>query len=388
MTVFSILQPNDLSFGRGCAAHAARKVLGFGRRVLLVRGRSVRWCDDFHADLVAAGAKVTVLPCSREPHLSDVVAATDAARAAQVDVVVAVGGGSVIDLAKATAALINATHPLIDYLEGVGSGRALDAVPVPFVAIPTTAGTGAEVTRNAVIAVPEHRKKVSLRATSMMADVVFVDAALTDHSPAVVTFGSGFDALVQVMEPYLSSRATPYTDALCRDGIPRGLRALLQLADGEDQSARDDLAVVSLFGGLALTNAGLGAAHGLAGVIGGWSDVPHGALCGRLIGATLQVNWEACQRSGIDVSRFEEVFRWIDAAMGGPDHPVLKFAGLVEKCSVPILPILSEMTPQEREDVTTAALVSSSMSANITQLSRADVLKILDMSRDFQGHGA
>lgn len=383
---FSILQPRDLSFGRGCVDRAVPKVMGLGRRIMLVRGRSAPWCDVFREDLQKAGAVVTELFCTREPYLSDVTDAARIARVARCDVLVAVGGGSVIDLAKAVAALVPAQHPASEYVTG---GRALDAAPLPFVAIPTTAGTGAEVTRNAVISVPETRKKISLRDTSMIADVALVDPALTDGTPAGITFGSGLDALVQVIEPYLSSRANSYTDALCRHAIPLGTRALARLAQGECADARDDLALVSLFGGLALTNAGLGAVHGLAGVIGGrFPDAPHGLVCGRLLCATLQVNMEQRQVEGLAMDRHLEVLSWLSGmATDATGDEVAGIAGLLNDWGVPKLPLLTGLKGADLEDIAADALASSSMAANGTPLRAQDLERIVSLSAGYQEHG-
>src|SRR5581483_5999246 len=165
----------------------------------------------------------------------------------------------------------------LDYLEAVGSGRTITRPSVPCVAVPTTAGTGAEVTANAVLAVPEHRLKASLRSPLMIPRVVLVDPQLTVSCPPPVTAASGLDALTQCLEPFVSVLATPLTDGLAREGLRRaaaGLRAAY--ADGRDLAARSDMATCALLGGMALANAKLGAVHGLAGVVGGTADVPHG----------------------------------------------------------------------------------------------------------------
>lgn len=379
---FTLLQPRDLTFGRGCLDTAVPKTLAFGKRIMLVRGRSASWCETFIGDLRRAGGHVTEVFCTREPHLSDVTDAVTTARETACDVLVGVGGGSVIDLAKAVAALVPALHPASDYVIG---GRGLDASPLPFVAIPTTAGTGAEVTRNSVICVPERAQKISLRDTAMIADVALIDPALTDGTPASVTFGSGLDALVQVIEPYLSNRANAYTDALCRHAIPLGVKALSRLAERECSDARDDLALVSLFGGLALTNAGLGAVHGLAGVIGGrFADVPHGPLCGRLLCATLQVNIEQRQSQGLDLARHFEVLSWLEAMAPATGKDLREIAKVLNHWGVPELPVLSDLAASDMSEVIKDALASSSMSANGTPLCAADLERVLTLSAAFQ----
>ncbi|AMY67848.1 iron-containing alcohol dehydrogenase [Frigidibacter mobilis] len=237
--------------------------------------------------------------------------------------VAAIGGGSVIDCGKAVAALAPAPRPMLDHLEVVGRGLPLDAPPLPFVAIPTTAGTGAEVTKNAVIAVPGAGRKVSLRDARMLPLLAIVDPSLTDGCPRGVTLASGLDAITQVIEPYVSTRANRLTDALCRDAVPLGLRALVRLMEGGDAGARDDMAWVSLCGGLALANAGLGAVHGLAGPIGGMtsaadgasSGAAHGAVCGALLPHVLAAN--SARAEGVAAARLAEVAGWIAEVLGG-----------------------------------------------------------------------
>ena len=161
----------------------------------------------------------------------------------------------------------------------IGKGQALASPSLPFIAVPTTAGTGAEVTRNAVLASPEHRVKASLRSPFMLARLAVVDPELTYDLPPAVTASTGLDALTQLIEPYVSSRANPMTDSLCVEGMRRAARSLPRVfADGRDAEARLDMSLASLFGGLALANAGLGAVHGFAAAIGGAFDAPHGAV--------------------------------------------------------------------------------------------------------------
>jgi alcohol dehydrogenase class IV len=280
---FAFATAGRILFGRGRALEAPKLITRFGSRALLVHGRAPERSAWLRDALEAAGAQVTSLACPGEPTLAMVQVGLAVARAAKVDVVVSLGGGAAIDLGKAIAALVPADGDVLDYLEVVGRGLPLPAAPLPFIAMPTTAGTGAEVTKNAVIGVQEQGRKVSLRDDRMLPDIALVDPALTDGLPRSVTLASGLDALTQVIEPYLSSRANPLTDALCRDAIPRALPALQRLMRGEDAAARDVMAWVSLCGGLALANAGLGAVHGLAGVIGGATGAAHGAVCGALL---------------------------------------------------------------------------------------------------------
>ncbi|MFC2969934.1 iron-containing alcohol dehydrogenase [Acidimangrovimonas pyrenivorans] len=309
---FSFAAAGRILFGRGRATEAAGIVSALGRRPLLVHGSDAARA----AWLRHALPRCTSIACPGEPSLPLLESATEMARRAGADVVVALGGGAAIDLGKAVAALAAAGGDPLDHLEVVGRGLPLTAAPLPLVAIPTTAGTGAEVTKNAVIGVPEHRRKVSLRDDRMLPDVALIDPALTDGLPWRITLASGLDALTQVIEPYLSARATPMTDALTRAAIPQALPALRRLERGEDPGARDAMAYVSLTGGLALANSGLGAVHGFAGVIGGLTGAAHGAVCGALLAPVLRALAAHAAPDSVLAARLGEVAAWLSAPLG------------------------------------------------------------------------
>lgn len=364
IAAFGFATAGRIRFGRGTATEAVDAALSFGRRVLILRGGSVAWVDELSRDLTAAGCDVTEVRSSGEPSVEDVRSAALAGRGAQL--VLGVGGGAVIDLAKAAAALIPSDCDVMEHLEVVGAGKPLQADPLPMIAIPTTAGTGAEVTKNAVIAVTQAARKVSLRDDRMLPRLALVDPALTDGAPRGVTLGSGLDALVQVIEPYLSSKANPLSDALCRAAIPQGIAALKRLAEGEDPAARDAMAYVSLSGGLALANAGLGAVHGLAGVIGGQFGAPHGLICGRLLGPVLAANSDVLGAS----RRFSEVQTWLAEGFDLPETGT--FTALSALLDDWGLERLNRWIPEGTDLVETAqeAAASSSMRANPCALSQ------------------
>ena len=370
---FVIAQPKRIRFGRDEARAATEEIAAMGRRIFLVHGRDAVRAEWLADALKARGLGVHPHPCPSEPTLAMLDAAVTAARGA--DCVVSLGGGSAIDLGKAVAALLPASGPALDYLEVVGRGQSLDVDPLPFIAIPTTAGTGAEVTKNAVIDVPEHRRKVSLRDDRMIADLAIIDPALTDDCPRSVTLASGLDAITQVIEPYLSTRANAYTDALCRAAIPLGLAALCLLMTDEDPEARDAMAWVSLSGGLALANSGLGAVHGLAGVIGGMTGAAHGAICGALLPHVFRANRAALPEAAAQRERFAEVARWIEAAFGAEDG----VAALEQWMHDQGLPRLSALglNRAHHGEVAEAALAASSMRANPAPLGAADLTAIL-----------
>ena len=241
--------------------------------------------------------------------------AKEVALSAGCDLVISIGGGSVIDSGKAAAALIPNEGAVLDYLEVIGKGLKLKEAPLPFIALPTTAGTGAEVTKNAVLASHEHRVKVSLRDNRMLADIALVDPLLTHSMPPAVTASTGMDALAQVLEPYVSCLANPLTDGLCVEGLRRAGRSLRRVYDEPDNAvARTDMALTSLLGGLALANAKLGAVHGFAGVLGGMYGAPHGAICAALLPPVIKANIAALndrQPENLALRRFEYAAQFI-----------------------------------------------------------------------------
>lgn len=375
---FAFATATEILFGRGQAGHAAARVAHLGQRVLLVHGRDPARAAWLAEALAAQGCAVARFAVPREP---DVDLIADGLLVAQgAEVVVALGGGAVIDAGKAIAALVPAVRPMLDHLEVVGQGLPLDNPPLPFVAIPTTAGTGAEVTRNAVIGVPGHRRKVSLRDARMLPRLAIVDPALTDGCPRGVTLASGLDAITQVIEPYVCTRANALTDALCRDAIPRGLAAIRRLMEAEDPRARDEMAWVSLCGGLALANAGLGAVHGLAGPLGGLTGAPHGAICGALLPHVLLANRRATTDADT-VARLDQIARWIGAALDAPMASVPEAArALADWSHRAGLPALSALGigPEAQAAAAEAAASSSSMKANPAALNAGTLRRVME----------
>ena len=276
---FEFATATRIIFGEGAAAALPELVRSFGARPLVVTGAS----SERAAWLVSA-LSAESLAVSGEPTVDLVRDGARRVRQAACDVVVSLGGGSAIDAGKAIASVATNGGEPLEFLEVVGKGRALEAAPLPFIAVPTTAGTGSEVTRNAVLASAEHGVKASLRSPTMLPKVALVDPELTYALPPAVTANTGLDALAQLIEPYVSARANPLTDALCVEGIGRAAGALRRAYhDGADREARHDMALASLFGGLTLANAGLGVVHGFAAPLGGSSNAPHGALCAALL---------------------------------------------------------------------------------------------------------
>ena len=271
-----------------------------GKRVLIVRGRNPERARPLEAILGAANVEHSSFEIRGEPTIERIQEGVSQARQAEVNLVVGLGGGSVIDAAKAIAGLVTNPGPILDYLEVIGKGKQLSAPSLPCVAIPTTAGTGAEVTRNSVLGSPEQRVKVSLHSPFLLPRFAIVDPKLTCELPPSVTASTGLDALTQLIEPYVCLRSNPITDGLCIEGMRRAARSLRHAYEtGHDISAREDMALASLFGGFSLANAGLGAVHGFAAPIGGMFHAPHGAVCAALLPHVMKINIRAIrERAG------------------------------------------------------------------------------------------
>jgi alcohol dehydrogenase class IV len=288
---FDFAAPGRVLVGAGRAAELPSLVSELGTRALVCTGAH----PGRHAALVdGLPVPAETFAVEGEPTVELARAAVAAAREHRADLVVAVGGGSALDLGKAVAMLLGNGGDPLDYLEMVGRGAPVTRPAVPFVAVPTTAGTGAEATANAVLTSTAHRLKASLRSPLMLARVALVDPLLTIGCPPAVTAAGGLDALTQCLEPFVSVQANPVTDGLAREGLRRAASGLRRaFADGSDVSARTDMAVCSLLGGMALANAKLGAVHGLAGVVGGVLAVPHGVACAALLAPVVEANVRA-----------------------------------------------------------------------------------------------
>ncbi|WP_322889799.1 MULTISPECIES: iron-containing alcohol dehydrogenase [unclassified Yoonia] len=368
---FGFATAGTIRFGRGVLAEAAPFAAGFAR-VLLVRSASVAAADGLAQDLRRTCA-VLDLTVKGEPDLPAINAHLASARPFAPDFVIAIGGGAVIDYGKALAALIPAPHGALRYLEVVGDGKPLDVAPLPLIAIPTTAGTGTEVTRNAVIGVPEAGRKVSLRDPRLYPTLALVDPDLCLSCPKPVILASGLDAITQVIEPFISVRANPVTDALCREAIPRGLAALRRLLDDGDSAAWDDMALTSVCGGLALANAGLGAVHGFAGVIGGLTGAAHGAICGTLLVPVLQANLAAAK------DETAARIAWVIDRIADEFGSLSDFDHWTRDHDLPRLATLG-LTVENHDAVARAATEASSYKANPVDLDMAVLRDILARS--------
>lgn len=322
---FEFATANRVIFGAGAIRQAAPLAATMGKHALLVTGSRPGPGASLQAELRTQGLTVTTLSVPGEPTIDSALEAVALARRVGADVVIGLGGGSVLDASKAIAGLATNPGDVFDYLEVIGRAQPLPNPALPVIAIPTTAGTGSEVTRNAVVSSPEHRVKVSLRHASMLPRVAIIDPALTYSLPPSLTASTGLDALTQLIEPFLSNAANPMTDAICREGIRRAARSLQRACEqGNDPDAREDMALASLMGGMALANAKLGAVHGFAGPIGGMFPAPHGAVCARLLPLVLDANWQALRSHNpapAILARFDELVQMLLPGQPGAGVP-------------------------------------------------------------------
>lgn len=379
---FEFATPERVVFGPGVVAQAGALVASLVNPtppaersvspVLLVTGRDPRRADPVRESFRKAGLAWTEFAVSGEPRVSEAQAGAHQAIAAGTGCVVSCGGGAVIDLGKAISAL--ATHPgdPFRFLEIIGLGLPLENAPLPFVAVPTTAGTGAEATRNAVLTSPEHSLKVSLRSPRMVPRVALIDPELALGLPPGLTACTGLDALAQLLEPWVGSRANGLTDACCREGLPRMARSLSRaIADGNDLQARTDLAFGAFLSGLALAHSGLGAVHGLAGPIGGRFQAPHGAVCAALLGPVWRANVETLRRTEPDhpaLERYREAAGWLTGSKKASIDDGHRW--ITESVAAWTVPRLGEqgITAAEFPALIHAAQASSSMKGNPIRL--------------------
>ena len=379
---FEFTTAQKIVFGPGTLKEVGLLAKDLGVRALVVTGKATARAKPLTALLKNQGMVSSLFSTTGEPDLGTVERGVAQAKADGCDLVISFGGGSAIDAGKAIAAMLSNGGELLDYLEVIGKGKTLFKPSAPFIAIPTTAGTGSEVTRNAVLASPAHRVKVSLRSPFMLPRVALVDPELTYDLPPAITSSTGLDALTQLIEPYVSSRANPMTDALCQEGMRRAARSLrTAFENGRDAAAREDMSVASLFGGLALANAGLGAVHGFAGPIGGmFPTAPHGAICAALLPHVMDLNLRALRLRAPEsesLARYGQVARVLtDNSRSQADDGVDWVAQLVGSLKIPPLGSYG-ITSAEIPALVEQATRASSMKANPISLTREEMAEAL-----------
>jgi alcohol dehydrogenase class IV len=378
---FEFATAGRIVFGPGSRQAVGGLTSRLGKTVLCVTGGSDRHSGWLTPLLEAAGLSVHGCRVPNEPTIGLVEAAVAQARTTGCDVILGVGGGSVLDAAKAIAALTVQPRSSLDYLELIGSGRPLDQEPLPCLAVPTTAGTGAEVTKNAVLGSPKHGLKISLRHFSMLPRIAIIDPELTFALPPAVTLATGLDALSQLIEPFVSPRANPLTDGFCHTGLERIVTALpAVLANPGDPAAREGMSLASLLGGLALANAGLGAVHGFAGPLGGMFPAPHGVLCGRLLAPVMAANIH-CLIHGMgpakSLERYCDIARIVTmSTTADPMDGVAWVQSLVDTAGLPRLANYG-IGPAHIPEIIHKARQASSMKANPVVLGDEELRRIL-----------
>ena len=383
-TNFEFSTANRILFGPGTLREVASIAVHLGDRTLLVTGRSSDRASSLVHQLESNGICVFIFNVGREPALETVQYGVDVAKANGCEFVVGFGGGSVIDTGKAIAALLANKGELLDYLEVIGKGRPLAEPSLPYIAIPTTAGTGSEVTRNAVLTSVEHRVKVSIRSPYMLPRAAVIDPELTRTLPPSVTAATGLDALTQLIEPYVCNNPNPLTDALCLEGIRRVSMSLRRAClDGDDLNARTDMSLASLFSGMALANAKLGAVHGLAGPLGGVLSAPHGAICARLLPFVMETNLKSIEKRAPGspaLPRYSEVARLLTGKeAASPAEGVLWLRSLCKDFEIPALSrhgLSQQMIPA----IANQAMRASSMKGNPIELNELELSDILEQA--------
>ena len=379
---FEFATANRIIFGQDSIKEVGPIAGNMGHRVFVVTGRTSERAAPLVEELNAEGLRTFIFSVPGEPTTATVLEGVEQARQAGSDLVIGMGGGSVLDTGKAIAALLTNSGNLLDYMEIIGHGKQLLQTPAPYIAIPTTAGTGAEVTRNAVIGSPEHGVKVSMRSPLMLPRLAVIDPFLTLSMPPLLTAFTGLDALTQLMEAFVSNKANPLTDGICVEGMGRAARSLSKaFQNGKDQAAREDMAMASLLGGLALANAGLGAVHGFAGPLGGMFPAPHGAICGLLLPHVMEANVHALKSRDPDspaLARYEEVAHILTGVPTARAVDGVKW--VQDLCAAFKVPSLSAYDLKEKNfpDVVEKVRRASSTKGNPIMLTDDELTQILE----------
>jgi alcohol dehydrogenase class IV len=382
---FQLTIPADVRFGVGRIGEVPQALADLGAsRVLLVTGRSTSRADSVRSALIDASISTIPFAVATEPSIERVRAAVALIAEAGCDAVLGFGGGSALDVAKAAAVLAATGTDPMDHLEVIGAGRPISSPGLPCVAVPTTAGTGSEVTRNSVLS--GGGVKASLRSPLMLPRISVIDPDLLAGLPGPTIAASGMDALSQLIEPLLSRRANPFCDALARDGIRRSARSLRRAYEEgmEDPGVREDLALASLFSGMCLANSGLGAVHGIAAAAGARLSAPHGAVCAAVLAAVMELNLQALRERAPEhaaLARMSEVANLLTSRNDATPEDAIDW--LQEVTSALSIPGLSSygLNETEMEAVVTAAQNASSMRGNPIELNDAEVGEILTRSQ-------
>lgn len=381
MNKFEFMTSDRILFERDGIRNIGKLAKPFGKKALLVTGGRGENADRIEGYLKAEGITSVLFKVYSEPSLDTMKVGLDLARNENCDFVIACGGGSAIDSGKIIAAMMKNDGEILSYLEVIGEGKSLHNPSAPCIAIPTTAGTGAEVTKNAVISSEEHKVKVSLRSPYMYPDLVLLDPVLTVSMPPSVTASTGLDALTQVIEPYVTHLSNPVTDAFCKEGMRLASRSLRKAYDnGEDLEAREEMLLASLFGGIALANAKLGVVHGFAGVIGGMYGIPHGIVCAGLLPYSFETNVKALEEREKDnpaLQRYKEV----SAMLTGDKNATIEegMNWVMDLCAHLSIPKFKDLGMKEEDfdEIVEKSMGASSMKGNPIVLTKEELHEML-----------
>ncbi len=380
---FEFATATQVIFGNGTVSKIPQLLQGMGHNIFLVTGKNPLRANFLTENLEAEGFSVFSFRVEKEPDTEMISTGAKLARETACDAVVGFGGGSVIDSAKAIAALVPNKGELLDYLEVIGKGQKLEEKPLPFIAVPTTAGTGAEVTKNAVIHSAEHHVKVSLRSPLMFPDVAVVDPELTLSIPPEITATTGMDALTHLLETFVSNQSNPFIDMLCREGMRRISFSLKKAyKNGNDLKAREDMAFAAMLGGMALANVKLGAVHGFAGPMGGMFPVPHGAVCAALLPPVMEINITVLEKQ----KQINSIAKYLEVAQiltGNPDSKIedgIRWAEeMVKTLKIPTLSTFG-LSSSDFPVLVEKAKKASSMKGNPVVLNDGQLTEILAKS--------
>lgn len=373
---------NRILFGPGTLKQVGPIAASFGKEAIIITGSNPDRAQPLFAELAAHGIEYSTFSVSDEPTVEDTLSILHATRNTQHDFVIAFGGGSVLDMGKAIAALLTNPGDPLDYLEVVGKGQPLKQPSASLIAIPTTSGTGSEVTRNAVLAVPEKGVKVSMRSPTMLPKVAIVDPLLTLSVPPNITAFTGMDALTQCLEPLVSSRANPLTDGIAWEGLRRASVSLQKAVEhGSDASARESMSFASLCGGLALANSGLGAVHGFAGPFGGMFHAPHGGICAALLAPVMEANLKALTERAPQhpaLPRFTEIAQLLTGDRDATAADGVRWVADLTR-TLKIQPLSAyEFSQSDFDSLIAKSQAASSMKANPIPLTDGELAKILE----------
>lgn len=392
MSGFNLVVPSRIIFGVGKIHNLDKYILEYGDKVLLLCGNSSlkasgmfdKIINNFETDNIS----YEVHTVSDEPNVELIDSLVCEYKNKNVDLIVSIGGGSVIDTGKAVSAMLNEEGSIADYLEGVGS-KSPSGKKVPFIAVPTTSGTGSETTKNAVIKGQKGdvKFKKSIRHDNLVPNVALVDPVLTLGCSKKVTMQSGIDAFCQLLEGYICTNCNSFTDMLAEKGLRRMSESLLNAYNnGDDLDARTDVSYASLLSGICMANSGLTTIHGFASVIGGlYDDIPHGAVCASLLQGATIVNLQKIkdfEPNNPAAYKYAKLGAYLMGATYSPDRHEVFFRAVVdtlkqwnEKMDIPRLSDFGV----DKDDFW-KILDQAKQRYNPVKLSASEMEQILDMS--------